>query len=175
MKYNKVYYYNKVGERKEFLAKELDDKGNIAALKKHQIFDDTESVLLTPIDFVNHENRSSFFRALQSHSNKLLGPEETFEHDSKVGEVYENLISSDRIKIWYKDFTGFPPKNTTLLKLQSYTWNFEVSRELFGYNKRVRFDLFGHCSKGAISKNRPEIIIEIVEETLTVQDKTIKE
>lgn len=68
-----------------------------------------------------------------------------------------------RLKIWHKDFTSFPATNSTLIDIQNYNWNFEVSRDLFGYESRARFDLFGTCLKGTISDRRPEIIIEVAD------------
>lgn len=163
MKYNKVYYYDIKDNRQEFFAKNLDTKENIAVLKKHEIWDDTETLLLTPVDYVNHETKRSYFRSIPNQPNRLLCLDESYEHDTKVDEIYDTLIKSNNLKIWFKDFTGYPATNSTISKLQNYHWNFEVSRELYGFDQRVRFDLFGQCANGTISEKRPELIIEVID------------
>jgi hypothetical protein len=163
MKYNKVFYYDKNGLRKEFLAKNLDSKENVAALKKYEIWDDTELIQLTPVDFVEHETKSSFFRAVPNQPNRLVGSDESFLHDQKVNELYEALSAFQRLKVWFKDFSYYPSKDSVLCDLQTYTWNFEVTRELYDFDQKVRFDIFGQCSKGTISKKRPEVIVEVVD------------
>lgn len=84
MKYNRVFYHNADGDRREFLAKNLDDKGNIAALKKYEIWDDTESILLTPVDHTDHNEKRSFLRSFPNQPNKLITIDETQTHDIKV-------------------------------------------------------------------------------------------
>jgi len=163
MKYNKVYYYDKNGVRTEFLSKYLDTKENIAALKEYDIWDDTETLSLTPTDFVEHKTRKSFFRAKPNQPNKLTESEESETHDLVTEKVYYNLKYSDYTKIWYKDFTTFPAKDKTLLNLQSYNWNFEVTRELTNSEQITRHDIYGTCRNGTLSAKRPEIIIEVID------------
>lgn len=163
MKYNKVFYYDKAGVRQEFLSKDLDTKEHIAALKEYEIWDDTESILLSPTDFVEHETRISFFRAKPNQPNRVYGNDESENHDLVVARIFNNLTLNDKLKIWYKEFINFPPQDKTLIEIQSYNWNFEVSRELNDPNKIARFDIFGTCAKGTLSRKRPEIIIEVID------------
>jgi hypothetical protein len=163
MKYRKIYYYDKDGIRQEFYAKDLDTKENIAALKEYEIWDDTESILLTPTDFVEHKTRKSFFRAKPNQPNKISGSEESEKHDLIVEKIYTELIDFIKLKIWYKDFIDNKPKDTTLIEVQSFNWNFEVTREINDFEKMARFDIYGACSKGTLSSKRPQIIIEVID------------
>ena len=163
MKYNKVYYYDKNGIRQEFYSKKLDTKENIAALKEYEVWDDTESILLSPTDFVEHKTRKSFFRAKPNQPNRIAGSEESEKHDLVIEKIYNKLLEFKKLKIWYKDFIDNKPKDTSLIEIQSFNWNFEVSREINGLEKMVRFDIYGTCSKGTLSPKRPEIIIEVID------------
>ena len=174
MKYSKVYYYDKDGVRQEFYSKNLDTKENIAALKEYEIWDDTESILLSPTDFVEHKTRKSFFRAKPNQPNRISGGEETEKHDIIVDKIFNNLNKSKKTVIWYKNFIDYPPKDTTIIEIQDYNWNFEVSRELFDFDKMARFDIFGTCIKGTLSPKRPEIIIEVIDTHFLDKDLFIK-
>lgn len=170
MKYNKVYYYDKNGVRTEFLSKNLDTKENIAALKEYEIWDDTETILLTPTDFVEYKTRKSFFRAKPNQPNRLIGSEETENHDLTIEKIYNDLNDSNNLRIWYKDFNYYPAKDKPLLDIQSYNWNFEVSRELTNLEQIARFDIFGTCLNGTLSNKRPEIIIEVIDSHFLEKD-----
>jgi hypothetical protein len=163
MKYNKVYYYDKNDTRKEFFSKNLDTKENIASLKEYEILDDTETIHLTPVDFVEHKTRKSFFKALSNQTNRLFGKEQSEIHDLKTSKVFDYLLESDRLKIWSKDFNGYPPIELIISKIQNYQWNFEVTREIINSDKNARFDIYGTCKNGTLSPKRPEIIIEIID------------
>ncbi len=163
MKYNKVYYYDKEGNRQEFFARNLDTKENISALKEHEIYDDTETIMLVPVDFVEHKKRKSFFKAKPNQVNRLFGKEDSETHDIKIDEIYDKLLASRKLKVWSKDFSGYPPKELPICKIQDYNWNFEVTREVLKTEKNARFDIYGACKNGTLSIKRPEIIIEVID------------
>lgn len=172
MKHKKAIYYNKDGNRKTFEAKLLnEDKNSIVELKKYNLLDATEEFELCIVDNSTNDKISHFRLINAENDSRFYDGYDSKRHDEKINDIIGQFaVENVQINFTYKDFSQFPHKENTLIKLNDYVFKDEVYRETEKNKPYARYDVYGMDKSYIISQKRPEIIIEVVDENFQNQD-----
>lgn len=172
MKHKKAIYYNKDGNRKTFEAKLLnEDKNSIVELKKYNLLDATEEFELCIVDNSTNDKISHFRLINAENDSRFYDGYDSKRHDEKISNIIEQFATENvQINFTYKDFSQFPHKENTLIKLNDYVFKDEVYRETEKNKPYARYDIYGIDKSYIVSKKRPEIIIEVVDENFQNKD-----
>jgi len=169
MKHKKAVYYNKNQERCFIRAEKLNsDPNTIVELKQYQLFDSTEEFELTIVDNTLNDRKSHFRLKTNEFSKRFYEGSDSEQHDNKIIELVNKLNSEkSKVSFKYNDFSAYPSVQKDLIKFSQYIFKDEVTKETETGFPYARYDIFGLDSEFCVSKNRPEVIIEVVDESFS--------
>lgn len=171
MKHTKAIYYNKTGERCFVKAEKLADQLIIVELKNYTLLDSSEEFELSIVDNSVNSKKSHFRLKTNEYASKFYSNNDSEEHDNKIISLNE-ILNKENLKIVfeYNDFNDFPHTNKELIKLNDYVFKDEVTKETEIGRPYARFDIFGTDNNLCITKNKPEVIIEVIDENFHDKD-----
>lgn len=172
MKHKKAIYYNKTEERCFIEAEKLNSESNIIVeLKNYALLDSSEEFELSIVDNSANSKKSHFRLKTNEYASKFYSDNDSEEHDNKIIALNEILNKvNQKIIFEYKDFNYFALIKKELIKLNDYFFKEEVKKETELGKPYARFDIFGMDNSLCIKKNRPEVIIEVIDENFHDSD-----
>lgn len=172
MKHKIAIYYDKSNDRCIFRANQLSfDPKTIIELKKYKLLDSTEEFELVIVDNSLNDRISHLRLKINENVNRFYSESDSLLHDNKIIEIIKILKTKDTtISFKYKDFNQYPSVTKELIQLNQYIFEDEVTKETIIGQPYARYDIYGIDNALCVSKKRPEIIIEVVDENFHNQD-----
>lgn len=174
MKHRKAIYFDKNGDRQSIRAEILnEDPSSIVELRNYRLLDVTEEFEMCIVDHSLNHKKSHFRLLKKENSSRYYEFYDSERHDNKIIEIHEVLETNKKqINFVFKDFRIYPsPQNLSSFKtISNYSFYDETVKETEKGKPFARYDLYGLDNQLSVSPNRPEIIIEVVDENFNDKD-----